>query len=116
MTLRKPLHFSFPLKASQPNVGTRAGIALCCALAIGAGSLALAGTAFAQDKPPTAAAKITEEEAKAIALKAVPGKVTNVVIERKKGTNVYVVEIMSEEKGEIDVFVDIVSGKVIGTD
>jgi uncharacterized membrane protein YkoI len=94
------------------RLGTQ-GIALCCALAIGAGSLALAGTAFAQDKPPAAAAKITEEEAKVIALKAVPGEVTKVVIERKKGTNAYVVEIMSEEKGEIDVFVDM-SGKVIG--
>ena len=98
------------------RLGTQGGIAVCCALAIGAGSLALASTAFAQDKPPAAAAKITEEQAKAIALKAVPGKVTKVVIERKKGTNVYVVEIISEEKGEIDVFVDNVSGKVIGTD
>ena len=45
-----------------------------------------------------------------------PGKVTGVVIEKKKGKTVYVVEIMTEKKGEIDVFVDIVSGKVIGTD
>jgi hypothetical protein len=121
LTLRKPRDFSTPLKARNPNMlnrnasrhlGTQ-GVALCCALAIGAGSLALAGTAFAKDKPPAAAAKITEEEAKAIALKAVPGEVTKVVIERKKGTNAYVVEIMSEEKGEIDVFVDM-SGKVIG--
>jgi hypothetical protein len=51
-----------------------------------------------------------------IALKTIPGKVTKVVIEKKKGKNVYVVEIMTEKKGEIDVFVDIVSGKVIGTD
>jgi uncharacterized membrane protein YkoI len=97
------------------HLGARVGVALCGALAISAGSLVLAGTAFAQDKPAVAA-KITEDEAKAIALKTIPGKVTKVVIEKKKGKNVYVVEIMSEKKGEIDVFVDIVSGKVIGTD
>ena len=98
-----------------PRLGARAGVALCSALAIGAGSVELAATAFAQDKP-AANAKITEDQAKAIALKTIPGKVTKVVIEKKKGKMVYVVEIMSEKKGEIDVFVDIVTGKVIGTD
>jgi uncharacterized membrane protein YkoI len=97
------------------RLGARVGVALCGALAISAASLVLEDNAIAQDKP-AAAAKITEEQAKAIALKAIPGKVTKVVIEKKKGKNVYVVEIMSEKKGEIDVFVDIVSGKVIGTD
>ena len=97
------------------RLGARMGIALCGALAFGSASLVHAGNAIAQDKP-AAAAKITEEQAKAIALKTIPGKVTKVVIEKKKGKNVYVVEIMSEKKGEIDVFVDIVSGKVIGTD
>jgi uncharacterized membrane protein YkoI len=97
------------------RLDARLGVALCGALAISAGSLLLAGTAIAQDKPAVAA-KINEEEAKAIALKTIPGKVTKVVIEKKKGKNVYVVEIMTEKKGEIDVFVDIVSGKVIGTD
>jgi uncharacterized membrane protein YkoI len=100
--------------ASQ-RLGARVGVALCGALAISAASLVPAVNAIAQDKP-AAAAKITEEQAKAIALKTIPGKVTKVVIEKKKGKNVYVVEIMSEKKGEIDVFVDIVSGKVIGTD
>ena len=92
-----------------------ASVALCGALALGAGSLILSGTAIAQDKP-AAGAKITEDQAKAVALKAMPGKVTGVAIEKKKGKTVYVVEIMTEKKGEIDVFVDIVSGKVIGTD
>lgn len=92
-----------------------ASVALCAALAISAGSLVLSGTAIAQDKP-AAAAKITEDQAKAVALKAMPGKVTGVAIEKKKGKTVYVVEIMTEKKGEIDVFVDVVSGKVIGTD
>ena len=97
------------------RLGARVGVALCGALALSAASLVLVDNAIAQDKP-AAAAKITEEQAKAIALKTIPGKVTKVVIEKKKGKNVYVVEIMSEKKGEIDVFVDIVSGKVIGTD
>lgn len=95
------------------NLG--AGVALCGALAIGAVSLVLVGTAIAQDKP-AATAKISEGQAKEIALKAMPGKVTGVAIEKKKGKTVYVVEIMTEKKGERDVFVDIVSGKVIGTD
>lgn len=97
------------------HLGARVGVALCSALSISAGSLMLAGSSIAQDKPATAA-KITEEQAKAIALKKMPGKVTGVAIEKKKGKTVYVVEIMTEKKGEIDVFVDIVSGKVIGTD
>jgi uncharacterized membrane protein YkoI len=61
------------------------------------------------------AAKITEEEATKIALERIPGKVTEVKIERKKGRNVYVVEIQTAE-GEKDVFVDIVSGRIVGTD
>ena len=64
--------------------------------------------------PP--AAKITEEQAKKIALERIPGKVTDVAIEKKGGKNVYVIEIQSPEQGEKDVFVDIETGKVIGTD
>jgi uncharacterized membrane protein YkoI len=62
-------------------------------------------------------AKLTAEQASQIALKAVPGKVTDVTIERKRGRNVYVVEIAAEKDGaEIDVLVDIESGKVVGTE
>jgi uncharacterized membrane protein YkoI len=69
------------------------------------------GTARAAD------AKITAEQASQIALMAVPGKVTDVAIERKRGRNVYVVEIAAEKDGaEIDVLVDIESGKVVGTE
>jgi uncharacterized membrane protein YkoI len=64
--------------------------------------------------PP--AAKITEEQAKKIALERIPGKVTDVVIEKKRGKNVYVIEIQSPEQGEKDVFVDIETGKIVGTD
>jgi uncharacterized membrane protein YkoI len=64
--------------------------------------------------PP--AAKITEEQAKKIALERIPGKVTDVAIEKKGGKNVYVIEIQSPEQSEKDVFVDIETGKIIGTD
>jgi uncharacterized membrane protein YkoI len=64
--------------------------------------------------PP--AATITEEQAKKIALERIPGKVTDVVIEKKRGKNVYVIEIQSPEQGEKDVFVDIETGKIVGTD
>jgi uncharacterized membrane protein YkoI len=61
-------------------------------------------------------AKITEAQATKIALEQIPGKVTDVKIERKRGKNVYVVEIQTPDGGEKDVFVDIESGKVVGTD
>jgi Peptidase propeptide and YPEB domain len=71
-----------------------------------------------RDKPAkqkSAAAKITAENAKRIALQHVPGKVTDVTIERKKGKNVYVVEIQADGR-EVDVFVDTQTGEVVGTD
>jgi uncharacterized membrane protein YkoI len=61
-------------------------------------------------------AKITEAQATKIALERIPGKVTDVKIERKRGKNVYVVEIQTPDGGEKDVFVDIESGKIVGTD
>ncbi len=62
-------------------------------------------------------AKVTQQQAEEIALKKVPGDVTSVVIEKKNGKNVYVVEIIAKEDGaETDVFVDIESGEVVGTD
>jgi uncharacterized membrane protein YkoI len=64
--------------------------------------------------PP--AAKITEEQATKIALERIPGKVTDVKIERKRGKNVYAVEIQTPQGGERDVFVDIQTGKIVGTD
>ena len=96
--------------------GTHARAAICCALVVASTSLALCGPAVSKNDPPAASAKITEEQATAIALKVMPGKATGVTIEKKRGKNVYVVEIMTESKGEKDVFVDMVSGKVIGTD
>jgi uncharacterized membrane protein YkoI len=61
--------------------------------------------------------KITQEQASEVALKVVPGKVTDITIEKKRGRNVYVVEIIAEKGGvETDVLVDIESGRVLGTE
>jgi hypothetical protein len=64
--------------------------------------------------PPVA--KVSGDQATKIALELIPGKATSVKIERKKGKNVYVVEIQTAKEGEKDVFVDIESGKIVGTD
>ena len=64
----------------------------------------------------TPAPKISTEQAKTAALKVVPGRVTSVVIEKKQGKNVYVVEIVPRGGGEKDVFVDIETGQVLGTE
>ena len=85
-------------------------------------ALALAALLFpmvavAQTTPqPESAPKISTEQAKAAALKVVPGRVTSVVIEKKQGKNVYVVEIVPRGGGEKDVFVDIETGQVLGTE
>jgi uncharacterized membrane protein YkoI len=63
-----------------------------------------------------AGTKITKEQATKVALEQVPGKVTDVTIEKKRGKNVYVVEILSPDQGEKDVLVDMESGKVLGTE
>ena len=62
-----------------------------------------------------AGTKITKEQATKVALEQVPGKVTDVTIEKKRGKNVYVVEIQSDQD-EKDVLVDMESGKVVGTE
>lgn len=73
--------------------------------------------AFAQTTPqPAPSPKINSDQAKAAALKVVSGRVTSVVIEKKQGKNVYVVEIMTRSGGEKDVFVDPETGQVLGTE
>ncbi len=76
--------------------------------------LGLAGIdAAAQDKAPVA--RISQEQAVQAALKALSGKVGEVSIEKKRGKNVYVVEIIADKDGEeIDVLVDPESGQVLG--
>lgn len=62
---------------------------------------------------PVVSEKITEEQAKEIALGAVTGTVTNVALERKAGKLVYVVEI-NNNNVETDVLIDMVTGEIIG--
>ena len=61
-------------------------------------------------------AKITRAQAEAIALKVVAGEVTSVEVERKLGKMVYTVEVTKADGDETDVFVDIETGEVVGTD
>lgn len=61
--------------------------------------------------------KITQQQATANALKVLPGKVTDFTVERKRGKEVYVVEIVSDKDGsENDVLIDMTTGAVIGID
>ena len=58
---------------------------------------------------------ISEDEAKQIAAKTVPGKATDVAIEKKRGANRFVVEVAPAAGGkEVDVIIDMTSGKVLG--
>jgi peptidase YpeB-like protein len=68
----------------------------------------------AADLPP--GAKVTRDEAASIALKTVAGEVTSVDVERKLGKIVYTVEIQTTAGEETDVFVDVVTGEVLGTE
>ena len=77
-------------------------------------AILLLAPAMAAAQP--AGTKITKEQATKVALEQVPGKVTDVTIEKKRGKNVYVVEILSPDQGEKDVLVDMESGKVVGTE
>ena len=62
-------------------------------------------------------AKITKREAMDVALKHLQGKVTDVTVERKRGKQVYVIEIVAEKDGkENDVLVDTQTGEFLGVD
>ncbi len=58
--------------------------------------------------------KIGDEEARKIALAAVPGEVTGLTIERKYGIEAIVVEIHAKDGSEVDVVIDMDTGKVLG--
>jgi uncharacterized membrane protein YkoI len=65
--------------------------------------------------PPVA--KVDGIQATAIALKEIPGRANTVSIERVGKRNVYVVEVIADkDSAEWDVFVDIETGEVVGTD
>ncbi len=64
---------------------------------------------------PAGGKTISQDDAKLIALKAVPGKAINVAVEKLKGVNRYVVEVVPTAGGkEWDVIIDMASGKVVG--
>ena len=66
-------------------------------------------------EPPIA--KINGMQATEIALNRIPGEANSIKIERLGRRNVYAVEIIAEENGaEWDVFVDIATGEIVGTD
>lgn len=69
-----------------------------------------------EKEPERLETKITEEEAIKIALKKVPGKVTNVAIEKKFDRPVYVVEIDADKGPETDVIIDINTGEILYTE
>jgi hypothetical protein len=61
--------------------------------------------------------KVDGLQATDIALKEIPGKATSTKIERLGKRNVYAIEIIADKDGgEWDVFVDIETGEVVGTD
>ncbi|MBE1555258.1 PepSY domain-containing protein [Sporosarcina limicola] len=83
------------------------------------GVVAIGGVAMAAnvEKGAVPASKdlLTIEEAKAIAVKSVDGKVTKIELEQKKTGTVYEVEIQS--KGvEYDLDIDAKTGKVLATE
>lgn len=59
---------------------------------------------------------LTEEKAKAIAVKEVAGDVTGVEIENKLGKRAMVVEVLTKDGREIDVIIDQQTGEVLGTE
>jgi uncharacterized membrane protein YkoI len=83
----------------------------------------LSGIAAADDKKDPignldeklGGAKITKGEAMQAALKELPGKVTDVTVERKRGKQVYVIEIAADKDGsENDVLIDMQTGAFLG--
>lgn len=97
------------------SVQTRSALILGCTV-LALDCMVLAVAIAAAENEPSATATISVEQAKVIALKTMPGKVTDVAIEKKRGKTVYVVEIRTESQGERDVFIDMQSGAVVGTD
>ncbi len=100
--------------------GPFAAVVLAVILAAACCNPGPAAAAETKDSPVVQAAnvpggKVTREQATQAALQALPGKVTDVTIEKKHGKNVYVIEIVAEKDGaETDVLVDMASGAVLG--
>jgi uncharacterized membrane protein YkoI len=99
-----------------------AAISLCIALGVAQANdrITIAQAANStKAAPATTASKggakvISEDEAKTIALKAVPGKVQDIAVEKKLGADRYVVEVIPAKGGkEVDVVIHMTTGKVL---
>ena len=61
--------------------------------------------------------RISQEQATENALKVLPGKITDVTQERKRGKTVWVIEIVADKDGsENDVLVDMNSGAMLAVE
>ncbi|HSB46608.1 MAG TPA: PepSY domain-containing protein [Candidatus Bilamarchaeum sp.] len=65
---------------------------------------------------PETKANITEQEARQIALERVPGKVTDVEMEKKFGKLCYVIQIDADSGPETDVIIDRATGEVLAVE
>ena len=65
-----------------------------------------------ENPPEELRANITEDQAKAIALAAVNGTVTDVEVEKKFGKTAYVVAVQTSE-GEVDVIINVETGEIL---
>jgi uncharacterized membrane protein YkoI len=97
-------------------------LAVCLAVILMPG---LAGVASADDEKASIdgldqkapGASLTRGEAMQTALKTLPGKVTDITVERKRGKQVYVIEVVADNGGgENDVLVDMQTGQVLGVE
>lgn len=72
-------------------------------------------TSQSNGRPASSAIKsrITNGDAIAVALLAVPGKITNLTEEKRLGKDVYVVGVLSDRGGEVDVIVDLHTGEML---
>ena len=80
------------------------------ATGLAGGTLAYAATDKANKAPLTS--DLTIEQVSAIALKAQPGTIEEIELERKDGKVVFEVEVKTD-KGEVEVLVDATSGQVL---
>ena len=66
--------------------------------------------------PASGVSKISESEAKVIALRAVPGEVTNITLETYAGEEAYFVEISTTNGVKTDVIINAETGKIVRTE
>ncbi len=74
----------------------------------------LAGSACADDRPPLAS-PLTFDEAIAIALKAQPGDIAEVALDRAEGRVVIDIEVINAAGEEVEFQLDARTGEIIST-